>query len=104
VRHVDVVGPFIAWAESQGYGVDVVTQVDLHRDGSILDGYAVVCFIGHDEYWSASMRDHLDAWVDAGGRVARFGGNFLWQVRLEENETKQVWVGIIKIKCCKMAL
>ena len=36
------------------------------------------------------MRDHLDAWVDAGGHLARFGGNFLWQVRLEENGTRQV--------------
>ena len=28
------------------------------------------------------MRDRIDAFVDRGGGLARFGGNFLWQVRL----------------------
>jgi len=83
-------GPFVAWAESQGFCVDVITQTDLHRDADILQGYPVVSIVGHDEYWSADMRDHLDAWVDAGGQVARFAGNFLWQIRLEESETKQI--------------
>jgi hypothetical protein len=38
--------------------------------------------VGHDEYWTWEMRDHLEAWVDAGGELARFGGNFFWQTRL----------------------
>lgn len=36
------------------------------------------------------MRDAVDAWVEQGGRVARFAGNFLWQVRLENNGQQQV--------------
>ena len=36
------------------------------------------------------MRDAIDAYVDRGGRVARFAGNFLWQIRIEDGGTKQV--------------
>ncbi len=41
-------------------------------------------FVGHDEYWTWEGRDAVDAYVEAGGRVARFAGNFMWQVRLED--------------------
>ena len=44
---------------------------------------------GHDEYWTWEMRDHLDAWLDGGGRLARFAGNFFWQTRLSGDLTVQ---------------
>ncbi len=46
--------------------------------------------VGHDEYWTAEMRDTMDAYIDAGGHVARFGGNFMWQIRLEDAGRRQV--------------
>ena len=46
--------------------------------------------VGHCEYWSSRMRDVVDAWVESGGRVARFAGNFGWQIRLEDNGRTQV--------------
>lgn len=82
--------PFTVWAEREGYQLDHLTQVDLHTDPHSLDGYAGVIFVGHDEYWTWEMRDTVDAFVDQGGHVARFGGNFLWQVRLEDDATTQV--------------
>lgn len=82
--------PFAVWAEQQGYRLDVLTQHDLHADQRILDPYACAIFVGHDEYWTAPMRDTVDGFVDRGGRVARFGGNFLWQVRLEDDDTTQI--------------
>ncbi|MGY1811440.1 N,N-dimethylformamidase beta subunit family domain-containing protein [Blastococcus sp. SYSU D00820] len=82
--------PFALWAEEQGLVLDVLTQHDLHTDPEALTPYACAVFVGHDEYWTAEMRDRVDAFVDAGGHVARFGGNFLWQVRLEEDATVQV--------------
>jgi hypothetical protein len=81
---------FAGWAESQGFTVDVATQHDLHRDRTLLDGYACVVFVGHDEYWSWEMRDAIDAYVDGGGRVARFAGNFTWQIRIEAEGTQQI--------------
>src|SRR5262249_61257777 len=41
---------------------------------------------GHDEYWSAPMRDHLEVFIGNGGNVAFLSGNTCcWQVRSEEN-------------------
>lgn len=77
--------PFMHWCAAQGIACDVITQHDLHRDPSALAAYARAVIVGHDEYWSWDMRDHLDAWVDAGGELARFAGNFFWQTRLSED-------------------
>ncbi len=81
---------FARWAEAEGYELDVATLHDLDADPSRLNGHACAIFVGHDEYWSAPMRDAVDAYVDAGGRVARFAGNFLWQTRLEDRGQTQV--------------
>ena len=76
---------FAVWAEENGYGLDYLTQHDLHFDPDCLDGYRALVIVGHDEYWTWEMRDRVDAFVDAGGGLARFGGNFLWQVRLSDD-------------------
>jgi hypothetical protein len=36
------------------------------------------------------MRDAVDQWLDQGGNVARFAGNFGWQIRLEDGGITQV--------------
>ncbi|MDR6636978.1 N,N-dimethylformamidase beta subunit family domain-containing protein [Paenarthrobacter nitroguajacolicus] len=81
--------PFTVWAEQQGYTVGHTTQSRLHRNAAELDGYECVVIVGHDEYWTWEMRDHVDAFVDQGGRLARFAGNYVWQVRLDGNATTQ---------------
>ena len=77
--------PFALWCEAQGIALDYLTQHDLHRDPAALAGYSRALIVGHDEYWSWEMRDTLDGWLDAGGQLARFGGNFFWQTRLSED-------------------
>jgi hypothetical protein len=77
--------PFALWCEGQGIALDYATQHDLHRDPEALRGYDRVLIVGHDEYWTWEMRDHLEAWVDAGGHLARFAGNFFWQTRLSDD-------------------
>ncbi|MES2916859.1 MAG: N,N-dimethylformamidase beta subunit family domain-containing protein [Pseudomonadota bacterium] len=81
--------PFALWAEEQRIALDCLTQHDLHADPNLLDGYSRAVIVGHDEYWTREMRDHLDAWLDRGGQLARFGGNFLWQTRLSDDLTIQ---------------
>jgi hypothetical protein len=82
--------PFVLWAEKQGFEIDLLTQDELHSQPDALDGYACAVFVGHDEYWTREMRDHLDAFVTRGGNVARFAGNFMWQIRLESDGATQV--------------
>ena len=81
---------FAHWVESQGYPLDIATQQDLHYRPHILENYACIGMVGHDEYWSWEMRDAVDNYVDNGGCVARFAGNFLWQIRLEQQGRTQV--------------
>jgi hypothetical protein len=80
---------FAMWAETNGYRLHYLTQHDLHFDSHALDGYRCAVVVGHDEYWSWQMRDVVDAFVDGGGRIARFGGNFGWQVRISDNGSEQ---------------
>lgn len=77
--------PFTVWAEQNGYRLGHITQTDLHRDPHLLDGARCVVIVGHDEYWTWEMRDHIDQFVERGGHLARLAGNFLWQVRLSND-------------------
>lgn len=78
---------FVSWAESNGLEFDYATSLDLATDPNILDPYDLYLSVGHDEYWSASMRDTLESWVDDGGFAAFFSGNTaFWQVRFEGDD------------------
>ena len=81
---------FIKWALAAGFEVDITSQYDLQLYPEAVEDYPCLVFIGHDEYWSWEMRDTVDAYVEAGGRVARFAGNFMWQTRLEDEGRRQV--------------
>ncbi len=81
---------FAVWAEREGIALDYATQHDLQDNPALLDDYDCMVNVGHDEYWTWEMRDAVDAFVDRGGHVARFAGNFYWQIRLEEGNTRQV--------------
>ena len=81
--------PFALWCEAEGITLDYATQHDLHHDPGLLDGYRRAVIVGHDEYWTWEMRDHLDAWIAGGGELARFAGNFFWQTRLSDDGLTQ---------------
>jgi hypothetical protein len=78
--------PFVAWAEANGYALDYCANSDLEFRPELLDHYKLVLSVGHDEYWSSPMRDHLERFIGNGGNVAFFSGNTCcWQVRSEDN-------------------
>ncbi|MFN8037662.1 MAG: DUF6605 domain-containing protein [Acidimicrobiales bacterium] len=87
--------PFLAWAEREGYAVDVVTNADLEDHPALLagdptaddhTGYRLLLSVGHDEYWSSPMRDTVEDFIARGGNVAFFSGNTsFWQVRFEDH-------------------
>ena len=79
--------PFAQWLEQHGYDVAYATDVDTHRDPSLLGRYRVVLVNGHDEYWSSTIRDGFDAARDSGVHLGFFGANIAyWQIRLEDAE------------------
>ncbi|GGK72383.1 hypothetical protein Ppa06_30740 [Planomonospora parontospora subsp. parontospora] len=75
----------IRWLGPAGYDVDYCSALDLHDGGDLLSGYRLLVVSGHDEYWSAGMRDSVEEFVRRGGNLAVFSGNTCWwQFRLED--------------------
>jgi hypothetical protein len=78
--------PFVRWAEQNGYQLDFAVNSDLEFRPDLLKSYRLVLSVGHDEYWSSPMRDHLEHYIGNGGNVAFFSGNTCcWQVRSEDD-------------------
>jgi hypothetical protein len=67
--------PAIALAERIGAPLAYETDNDLHRDPHLLDGVRSLVTLGHDEYWSAAMRDETTRARDAGMNIAFLGAN-----------------------------
>ncbi|MDG2400132.1 MAG: hypothetical protein P8M04_06140 [Akkermansiaceae bacterium] len=78
--------PFIAWAEKNGIRLAYAANNDLEFHPDILKNRRLVISVGHDEYWSAPMRDNLESFIGDGGNVVFFSGNTCcWQVRSEDD-------------------
>ena len=76
--------PFIRWAESQGYDLTYITDVDADSGVNPLTNHAGLLALGHDEYWSAGERAHFQQAIDAGISAGFFSGDTMgWQVRYE---------------------
>jgi hypothetical protein len=76
--------PFVVFAERQGPALGYATDLDLHADPHLLDGARAVITLGHDEYWSQAMRDHVTAARDHGANLAFLGGNEMYRhIRME---------------------
>ena len=76
--------PFVALAERHGLDVTYWTDIDLHRRPGLLSNHRALVSLGHDEYWSSSMRFGTQAAVDRGLNFAVLGANCCYRhIRLE---------------------
>jgi hypothetical protein len=74
----------LRWLEREGYDVAYTTDVDTHRRADLLLRHRVFLSVGHDEYWSWAMREHVEAARDHGVHLAFLGANAcFWQIRFE---------------------
>lgn len=77
--------PLLRWLPEAGYPVEFCSGLDLHDGDELLSAYRLLVINGHDEYWSAGMRDSVETFVRKGGNLAVFAGNTAWwQIRLED--------------------
>jgi hypothetical protein len=73
--------------EREGYDVAYATGLDVHREPWTLAGRRLLMTSGHDEYWTAEMRDAWEAALAAGVNLACLGANTnYWQIRLEDED------------------
>lgn len=83
--------PLVRFLESRGYDVSYQTDQDSDREPGSLLAHQLVISAGHDEYWTASMRDAFEAARDRGVNLAFMGSNAsYWQVRYENYQTAMV--------------
>jgi hypothetical protein len=67
--------PLAYWMEQQGYDVTYVSNTDTHADpDGLLRGKAFLS-VGHDEYWSIDMYNHVKRAIERGVNVAFLSGN-----------------------------
>lgn len=76
------------WLEAQGYDYDVISDVDLHRDPSVLRGYKTFMVVGHNEYWSREMYRGVEGYLRDGGNLLVLSGNTMgWRVSFNDDAT-----------------
>jgi N,N-dimethylformamidase len=75
----------IDWLEAMGHLYDVLTDEDLHNEGSaLLAPYRVVVTGCHHEYWSGQMLDAVETYLGAGGRWMSLTGNgYYWPIGID---------------------
>src|ERR1700758_1555514 len=71
--------PFLLFAERSGHQLGYATDVDVHDDPHLLDGARALVTLGHDEYWSADMRNNVVGARDRGVNLAFLGGNEIYR-------------------------
>jgi N,N-dimethylformamidase len=81
----------VDWLDRNAREVDVVTDLDVHRDGrELLRRYRCVMTGTHPEYSSLAMLDAIGDYVDEGGRFVYLGGNGFYWVTAFDPEDEQV--------------
>ena len=77
--------PAISYAEQLGLPIAYITSQDLASEPDVLSGARAVISLGHDEYWTSSMRDAVKAAREAGTNIAFLGANAVFRhIRFEE--------------------
>ena len=92
---------FIDWLERFGFDYDVVTDEDIHYEGTdAIEPHNVIITGGHPEYYSKQMRDAVFDFTQKGGRLMYLGGNgFYWRVALHQEVP-----GVIEVRRCEAAI
>lgn len=80
--------PFVAWLHRAGHCVEYCTDLDVHENPGLLGAYRLLLSVGHDEYWSTSLREGVETFVRDGGNAAFLGANTCWwRVHLTDDNT-----------------
>jgi hypothetical protein len=79
--------PGVSWLEREGYDVSYASNTDLETSGSgFVASHHVYWDGGHDEYWSAGMRNAVTQARDSGTHLFFSGSNEIyWKVRFESS-------------------
>jgi N,N-dimethylformamidase len=93
-RHLCADLYLVDWMEAKGYQYDVITDEDLHLEGSsVLAPYNVVITGSHPEYYSYQMLNGMTDYLQNGGRLMYLGGNgFYWVTSMRDEPPRFIEV------------
>jgi len=78
--------PVVVLAERLNIPLAYMTNLDVAKDRRALDGARGYVSMGHDEYWSLSMRRSVMSARDRGTNLAFLGANTMyWRIRLRDS-------------------
>ena len=88
----------LGWLAGEGYRPDVYTDIDFH-DGIDLSTYRCLVIGTHPEYWTTSMYDRLQAYLEGGGSLLYLGGNGIFENgEYTADHTQMVfWAGVDRV-------
>ena len=76
--------PLCYWLEQNGYDVTYCSNIDTHSDREGLNRVKCFLSVGHDEYWTLDMFNHVKDAVDQGLNAAFLSGNSIkWMIDLK---------------------
>ncbi|MGC5053604.1 N,N-dimethylformamidase beta subunit family domain-containing protein [Micromonospora sp. DT48] len=79
-----------SWLAREGYAYECVTDAELDADPGLLERFAALMIVGHNEYWTQDMRDNVEAYLRGGGNVVCLSGNTaFWRVSYDR-QTKVI--------------
>jgi hypothetical protein len=71
----------IKWLEREGYGYEMLTDMDFHNTPSLLTRYSTLIINTHSEYWTSQMYTALETFLNQGGKLLYLSGNGIyWKV------------------------
>lgn len=74
----------MAWLEQRHIPYEAITDVDLHEEPELLDRFAALMLVGHNEYWSDEMATGIERYLDGDGAVVSLSGNTgCWRVTID---------------------
>ncbi|GAC1407586.1 MAG: hypothetical protein NVSMB52_20760 [Chloroflexota bacterium] len=78
----------VRWLERKGYDITYVSDVDVHEYPELLLNRRGILVVGHSEYWTKEIRDHVESAVKHGVNLGVFASNTSYfQIRYEPSGT-----------------
>ena len=71
--------PVLYQMEQLGLDMTYWTDIDLDLRGETLPSHKALISLGHDEYWSTPMRQHMDSSLSKGVNFAFLGANMIYR-------------------------
>lgn len=88
LRHFPADSHLWAWLHAMDIGFDVITDRELHDEGSAcIEGYDMLLTSSHPEYHTSRTLDALQQYREQGGHLSYLGGNgFYWRIAVHAEQ------------------